>query len=617
MKKLATFLLLIAFMVPFSTIAAPQSGGNRGASSEGKERVREITELRQLNSETYLLEDGSYECEISAENKYFYDPEGQLKLIENSLVENEKVIDGKQFDYSNKANDLTAYFSGSSADAMIEYRGSALSFHPAVRGSSGASFDLAGLPEVCEEFGLTGDNCVLYSNAFSNADLIYAVKNNGLTGAVLIRPGSGGGSYAFTFDTGGYSVSAEGNKLRFSSIEGEAEFDFELYSVRYGGADHSGSVNCSVSYPTDDSVTVTIPIDGDSIGNLRTPEPVLIEMTLTITGSSNTYDSYVASKNPTTNYGSSTLLKTGKDNSCYVRRSYIKFVINAAIDSDNVISACIKLKKNGTTTPTIKAYRVTGSWHQNSITWDNKPTNASQSASGTAAALSDNWYGMYVTNVVKKFISGTYTNWGFMIKDDTENDSTHYSSFRSSDYDSNKPKLIINYYIPVYCGSRTYKATSWNINCMAFALEFPYSINPYNNNSELIGMTQTQMLNYVKAATDAWLLDSSNVGINNFQELDYYYSNIPIGWYRVALRVGFNDTNGNGICDGISEYPGSHWWFQTSTGQWAEKQGFSPSQLVAGSTGVDPATLNWTYSSYVFDSDIIYYAIKDIREVDW
>ncbi len=50
-------------------------------------RVREEVSLREANSETYLLSDGSHECVIYAGNKYYQDDNGGYVLIDNEIVD--------------------------------------------------------------------------------------------------------------------------------------------------------------------------------------------------------------------------------------------------------------------------------------------------------------------------------------------------------------------------------------------------------------------------------------------------------------------------------------------------------------------------------------------------
>ncbi|MCR4710415.1 MAG: DNRLRE domain-containing protein [Clostridiales bacterium] len=171
--------------------------------------------------------------------------------------------------------------------------------------------------------------------------------------------------------------------------------------------------------------------------------PVLIDPT--ITGTNVTYDSYVSSNHTSTNYYTSTYLKTGKSDTYHIRRSYIKFDIPLYLYKADVSGASLRLKKRGGVAPiTVKARRVTSSWTSSGVTWANKPSTAT---TGPYFLLeSDNWYEANVLNIVKKWTESGITNRGFELCDDTESDMNHWTNFYSSDAESpNKPELSIIY----------------------------------------------------------------------------------------------------------------------------------------------------------------------------
>lgn len=66
-------------------------------------RVREEVSLRESNAETYLLSDGSYECVVYANDKYFRDENGEYVQIENRIIDRETIINDISYDYSNKS----------------------------------------------------------------------------------------------------------------------------------------------------------------------------------------------------------------------------------------------------------------------------------------------------------------------------------------------------------------------------------------------------------------------------------------------------------------------------------------------------------------------------------
>ena len=75
-RKIISCLLCFILLLCCSsgTLAADTDGT---AVTAGVERVTELTELRTANSDTYLMSDGTYQCEIFAENKYFLDEQGE------------------------------------------------------------------------------------------------------------------------------------------------------------------------------------------------------------------------------------------------------------------------------------------------------------------------------------------------------------------------------------------------------------------------------------------------------------------------------------------------------------------------------------------------------------
>lgn len=113
---------------------------------------------------------------------------------------------------------------------------------------------------------------------------------------------------------------------------------------------------------------------------------------------------------------------------------------------------------------------------------------------------------------------------------------------------------------------------------------------------------------------------TAHLSISGDASISAYDSNIykaSPGWFRIILRVGFTDFNGNGVFD-TSEAWDYHWWYQTTNnhGAWADKPGWTPSRLQTDSNGIDPSSLVW--SGYVeYNSTGKYYQIRDSRSIGW
>lgn len=152
---------------------------------------------------------------------------------------------------------------------------------------------------------------------------------------------------------------------------------------------------------------------------------------------------------------------------------------------------------------------------------------------------------------------------------------------------------------------------------MGYALEYARYIDTDDlKTSEFAmnGKTTSQMMNYIKGKANAWM--TTNLGNANFGTISGYDSDIQDGWFRVVLRVGFIDENNNHVFD-IGELWDYHWWYQTKTGNWADKLAWLPSQLRQNTAGVDPAGLTWQNGDLFYNSYGQFYEVHDIRNIDW
>ena len=87
-RHISLLLCFILALTVISPIVIEQSGAKSAqAASIPAEQVCELEDLRTKTSETYLLSDGTRECVVYAENKYYEDAQGKLELIDNSIIE--------------------------------------------------------------------------------------------------------------------------------------------------------------------------------------------------------------------------------------------------------------------------------------------------------------------------------------------------------------------------------------------------------------------------------------------------------------------------------------------------------------------------------------------------
>jgi len=123
------------------------------------------------------------------------------------------------------------------------------------------------------------------------------------------------------------------------------------------------------------------------------------------------------------------------------RRSIVSFGLSPIPVGSIISSATLTLKETGTqgTTRTIAVHRVTQSWTEGGVTWNSRDgTNSWTTAGGDfvsspTATASVIWTGVLdtdtwdVTSDVQAFVPGAVTNYGWLVKDQTE-----YATYRFS-----------------------------------------------------------------------------------------------------------------------------------------------------------------------------------------
>jgi hypothetical protein len=169
-------------------------------------------------------------------------------------------------------------------------------------------------------------------------------------------------------------------------------------------------------------------------------------------------DSYIR-QGSDANYGSQTTFRIGKTVSGIEYRGLIEFNLSSVPSTDTVVSAIIELYNevsSGNNNITIRAYRLTSSWSEAEVGWNNRSLNNQWSSSGgdygeeiasvviTNSSL--NYYNLSIRNTVQAWINGTYDNYGIiLIAGDAQNGDIREFSTSESTNSLTRPKIIIDH----------------------------------------------------------------------------------------------------------------------------------------------------------------------------
>ena len=414
------------------------------------ERVGELTELRESNSKTYLLSDGTLQWVGYAEDIHYLDQNGEYKEISNHIiVENFRASDA-DYKYKNEANSFTIRFAdildvADSCPIMIEYQGKSVTFAPVGGKVSTAAKSASIESKALSAIVTDTQNCILYKDIYQNTDFIYEAKSYGIKEYIILNQPTGKNEFVFNIKLDGLKVREDDGGVIFVNEDDNVIFHIGQLSAIDDDGMETQDVQCTVM-ENNDSYQLKLTVDEAYLTDKNRAYPVVIDPSIMITGSSVTFDSYVSSRYPDTNYYLNNYLRTGRDSDYYVRRTFIRFTLPTYIPATNVTSAYLRMEKYSGATPSVKAYRVTSSWGSSTITWNNQPGYTTTDASPSAYNDSGNWWRMTITNIVKTWIAGTYSNNGFLVRDATESGTSQWTTFYSSDAPSpHKPELHIVY----------------------------------------------------------------------------------------------------------------------------------------------------------------------------
>jgi len=134
------------------------------------------------------------------------------------------------------------------------------------------------------------------------------------------------------------------------------------------------------------------------------------------------------------------------------KRTFIKFDFNFPSDT-TILSSNLKLymKSAPSVSRTYEAWRVVGDWTEKGIKWNNQPGVAGSVTDSISSGVTKNiWLSWDVISDVQGFVSGT-SNYGWQLKDSTENSSTAYEAkfhSRESNSITLRPVLEVTFSSP-------------------------------------------------------------------------------------------------------------------------------------------------------------------------
>jgi RHS repeat-associated protein len=400
------------------------------------EKIKELEELRENNTKTFINSDGTYTKEIFTEDIHFKE-NGKFKNISNTPEVNNEDDKG-DFKYKNKDNRFSVKFAKDTKKKNL---------YKLKLDKETVNFQLLNPQSTTAK---SEEGIITYEDILENVDIKYSIGNSNIKEDIYLKNKDSERKFQF-FITGSLEPKKEKGTILFYNKENQVVWVMIPPFMEDANGKYSEDITMDVEKSKNGYIVTMVP-DSKFLDDKETKFPVRIDPSVNIGGtSSNTLDTYVMSSYPSNNYNLTPELRTGYTSSTGITRSYMDFTESLPnLTGKLLVKAELKLYKwndIGTVSPTnVYANRITNSWNNSTITYGTQPTlDTSQTYGSTSATGSAKWLSMDVTSLVNGWLNGTYPNNGVALRSTSEGTAGSYQKYNSSETASNKPYLAITY----------------------------------------------------------------------------------------------------------------------------------------------------------------------------
>ncbi len=453
-KPVVVLLLISLFLALTGTISIRADEKEESLSKYyGPRDGIEIKELRTETAKQYLLPDGTMQYIASPDRIHWKDSTGHYQDINNTIVETIYDTEDTHYTYTNQSNDLRVYFTESSSQGpfpvRIEFQDRSVSYRIDDAQFQKIPTEEYQFPELFEG-NIDSKSTVIFETA-EDWDAVYTVKSSGVKEYLILSERCSKFEFSFIYRTEGLTPEQREDGIVFVNEEGENIFVINgLYAID-SGMQCTDSINATLVSVDGNEAVIKVAVSSEWLEEENRVYPVIIDPMTMVCGEYCTYDSYISSVDANVNFYVNDYLRMGKDDDFGVRRTAIKFDL-PNVASSTVTSAYINVRLysyEGSLT-TLYGTPITSSWSSSGITWNNQPSyNTSYKYSHAVSDTwhdTSNWYAWPVTSLTKQWLAGTTSNYGVILFDSVENNTSHWTTFYSSDYGSpNRPELMVNY----------------------------------------------------------------------------------------------------------------------------------------------------------------------------
>ena len=409
--------------------------------NDGTGEITEVVSLRQENAKHFKMPDGTFQAVYYATPVHRKDTSGAWQDIDNSLT---LKTDSALFSTSDNRMSFAKSFQPNESLFTLNENGYSVSMTLIENTlSSGALATMSATNAVTltpqatvtnapqrqtrwetidDAVAINNSGSIKYTSIRKNTDLEYVLVGNDVKENIIVNAPLESYVYNFRLDIPGLQATLEENgNVSLKDIEtGKTKYRIPAPYM----FDANGVISYAVSYGLvelpNGSYVLTVTADTEWINDSARTFPVTIDPTLHPV--SDSYDTFVYSGEPTTNYGTETEMYINSNTQAYVYIDLYDLPVGARMQSAK-LHAYYYLSFGSTgQSITLNTYQIMSSWDETSVTWNTKPTlgNAPLSSktlsySTTATINSPALTDFYITSAVEEWLDGTSENYGIAL----------------------------------------------------------------------------------------------------------------------------------------------------------------------------------------------------------
>ena len=282
-------LLMILTVFPFVAYAEESSAEQNFDSKEiitagNTDIIGEITEKRELDTKHFLMRDGSIIAAKYTVPVHYYDENGILQDVDNSLFEEKDSETGKA-QITNKNNTFNVKFSKkSNGNKLVTLK----------KDNYKVSWDLVGAKKVSAEYSdseedQTNDPMLLskltssvkYSDILKSVDIVYSVDSSKVKEKIVLKDKEVPESYTFSYKVNNldYTITDDGNiELYNKKSRSEAVFIIEKSYMYDSNKAYSEDIKMDIE-ETNNGFEITLTPDKNWINSEERVYPIIIDPT--------------------------------------------------------------------------------------------------------------------------------------------------------------------------------------------------------------------------------------------------------------------------------------------------------------------------------------------------